>query len=165
MTTELDTLQQTLAGEHAAVNVYGVLGGRAADLDPASFRADLATAYDVHVTRRDDLRRMVTVRGGDPVAAAASYALPGRLTTRAQISAEALRTEGACLQLYGALVAAAAPGPTRVWAVAALGDGALTELVFGGPPRALPGVTGTPGMTGGTGAPPSVSAPPSASAT
>ena len=143
MTTELDALQQTLAGEHAAVHVYGVLGGRAADLDPASFRADQATAYDAHVTRRDDLRRMVTALGGVPVAAEASYALPARLTTRTQISAEALRTERACLQQYGALVAAAGPGPTRAWAVTALGESALTELAFGGSPQALPGVTGT----------------------
>lgn len=154
MTTELDALQQTLAGEHAAVHVYGVLGGRAAGLDPASFRADLADAYDVHVTRRDDLRRMVTALGGVPVAAEASYALPRLLTTRSQISAEALRTEDACLPLYGALVAAVGPGPTRTWAVAALGDGALTGLTFGGAPQALPGVTA---------APPSIEAQPSAS--
>lgn len=148
MTTDLDAVQQTLAGEHAAVHTYGVLGGRAADLEPASFRSDLATAYDVHVARRDDLRRLVTALGGDPVAAEPSYRLPSGLTTRTAISAEALRTEGACVEQYGALVAAVGPGVARRWAVTALGQSALTTLAFGGSPQALPGVTVPPPSAG-----------------
>jgi len=144
VTADVDALQQTLAGEHAAVHAYGVLGGRAADLDPASFRTDLATAYDAHLARRDDLRSLVTALGADPVAAEPSYRLPPGLSTRAAISAEALRTETACLEQYGALVAAVGPGVARRWAVTALGESALTVLDFGGTAEALPGVTVTP---------------------
>jgi len=144
VTVDVDALQQTLAGEHAAVHTYGVLGGRAADLDPASFRADLARAYDAHLARRDDLRRLVTALGADPVAAEPSYRLPPGLTTRAAVSAEALRTESACLEQYGALVAAVGPGVARRWAVTALGASALTTLDFGGTAQALPGVTVSP---------------------
>jgi hypothetical protein len=144
VTTDVDALQRTLAGEHAAVHAYGVLGGRAAEVDPASFRADLAQAYDAHVARRDDLRRLLVGLGADPVAAEPSYRLPPRLTTRRAISAEALRTEQACLEQYGALVAAVGPGATRTWAVAALGESARTTLAFGGEAQPLPGVTVTP---------------------
>jgi hypothetical protein len=143
VTTEVDALQQTLAGEHAAVHAYGVLGGRAADVRPASFRADLAKAYDAHLARRDDLRRLVTALGADPVAAEPSYRLPPGLITRPAIAAEALRTESACVEQYGALVAAVGPGLTRRWAVTALGQSALTTLDFGGRAQALPGVTAT----------------------
>ena len=144
MTTELDALQQTLAGEHAAVHAYGVLAGRAAPLGLPSFRAGLTAAYDAHLTRRDDLRALVTADGGVPVAAEPSYLMPPDLTTRSAIAEEALRTEQACVGQYAALVAAGGPGPARSWAVTALGESALTALGFGGEPAPLPGVTVTP---------------------
>jgi Domain of unknown function (DUF4439) len=140
----LDSLQQTLAGEHAAVYVYGVLGGRAAVHGAQPLRRDLTACYQVHVTRRDDLRLQVTAAGAVPVAAEPAYRLPPSLTTLSQIAAEAWRTEHACVGLYAALVAAAIPGVTRTWAVSALAASAVTELDFGGSPQALPGVTVAP---------------------
>jgi hypothetical protein len=139
--TVVDELQRTLAAEHAAVYVYGVLGGRAADLPDERLRAALAAAYDAHVTRRDELRRTISVLGADPVAAEPAYRLPRGLTTATQVRAQALRTERACVEQYGALVAATGPGPTRTWAVTALDEAAQTELDLGGRPQALPGVT------------------------
>jgi hypothetical protein len=144
VTTDLDALQQTLAGEHAAVHAFGLLAGRAAPLGPQSYRAGLTAAYDTHLARRDDLRRLIMAGGGDPVAAEPSYLVPPDLTRRAAISTEALRTEQACLEQYAALVAAGGPGPARSWAVVALGQSALTALGFGGEPAPLPGVTVTP---------------------
>ena len=156
----VDALQQSLAAEHAAVYVYGVLGGRAADLSDVGdlqLRGALATAYDDHVTRRDELRLMITALGAVPVAAEPAYRLPRALTTAEQISAQALATERACVEQYGALVAATSPGSSRAWAVAALSDGAVTELAFGGRAQALPGVTLLPSASATPSGTPSVS--------
>ena len=136
---ELPALQRTLAAEHAAVYVFGVLGGRAAVLGESPLRPAVAAAYDAHVARRDRLRLVVTAVGGDPVAAEPAYDLPRELTTPAQIMAEALRVERACVSTYAALVAATT-GAERVWAVETLSAGALAELTFGGPPLPLPGL-------------------------
>lgn len=137
----VDALQRTLAAEHAAVYIFGVLGGRAAVLGASPLRPALATAYDAHVARRDQVRVLVRAAGGDPVAAEPAYDLPRALTTPAQITEEALRVERACVTTYAALVAATA-GSDRAWAVGTLGAGALSELSFGGPPLALPGLAG-----------------------
>ena len=99
----------------------------------------VAAAYDAHVARRDRLRLVVTAVGGDPVAAEPAYDLPRELTTPAQITAEALRVERACVSTYAALVAATT-GTERAWAVDTLSAGALAELTFGGPPLPLPGL-------------------------
>ena len=70
------------------------------------------------------------------MAAEPAYDLPRALTTPAQITAEALRVERACVTTYAALVAATT-GSDRAWAVGTLSAGALSELSFGGPPLAL----------------------------
>jgi hypothetical protein len=140
--TALEALQRTLAAEHAALYVFGVLAGRAEVLGPSPLRASLSTAYDAHLARRTDLRAQVTAAGGDPVAAAPAYDLPRALTTPAQIASEALRVERACVATYAALVAATS-GPDRAWAVAALAAGAISETTFGGAARPLPGLSAT----------------------
>jgi hypothetical protein len=137
--SELDALQQALAAEHAAVYVFGVLGGRAAPL-PAPVLGDaIGTAYDVHRRRRDALQAMVTAAGTDPVPAEPAYALTRDLVTPGQLASAALRTERATLTTYGALVAAST-GATRAWAVTALIETAASELGFGGSAEPLPGM-------------------------
>jgi hypothetical protein len=138
--SELDALQQTLAAEHAAIYVLGVLGGRAAALTDRPLRTSLASAYAVHVARRDHLRTVITHAGASPVAARPAYLVPGALTTAAQVEAEALRVERACVAVYGALVAATGTGANRTWAVDAMVATAVSELGFGGRPEALPGL-------------------------
>lgn len=135
----VDALQGTLAAEHAAVYVFGVLGGRAAVLGESPLRPALATAHDAHVARRNQVRVLVRSAGADPVAAEPAYDLPRALTTARQITAEALRTERACVTTYAALVAATT-GADRAWAVGTLSAGALSELSFGGAPLPLPGL-------------------------
>jgi len=141
MTTSpaLDGLQRTLAAEHATVFVLSALGGRASSLTSAPLRAALATAYDVHVQRRDQLRRMITGAGGEPVAAEPAYRLPSPLTSATQIEAEALRVQRGCVTTYAALVAVTA-GADRRWAVGALVATAVAEAAFGGVPEPLPGL-------------------------
>ena len=136
---ELPALQRTLAAEHAAVYVFAVLGGRAAVLGESPLRPALAAAYDAHLARRNRLRVVVSAAGSDPVAAEPAYDVPRELTTPAQITAEALRVERACVSTYAALVAATT-GAERAWAVDTLSAGALAELAFGGPPLPLPGL-------------------------
>jgi S-adenosylhomocysteine hydrolase len=111
--SEVAALQTVLAGEHAAVYGYGVVG---AHLRGRAFtRAQ--TAYDVHRTRRDQLRALLNERAATPVAAAAAYRLPRAVETAAD--ARLLATE-----LEERLAA--------VWldAVAAL-EGELRELAGG----------------------------------
>ena len=75
--TPLEALQQTLAGEHAAVYVYGALGGRvSASAQPDAGRRGSRAAYTTHRGRRDQLTAMVRAAEGDPVAADVSYELP-----------------------------------------------------------------------------------------
>jgi hypothetical protein len=135
----IEALQRTLAAEHAAVYAFATLGGRAAVLGASPLRPALTAAYDAHVARRTQVRLLLSAAGGTPVAADPAYALPRSLTTPAQITAEALRVERACVTTYAALVAATT-GADRAWAVGALSAGALSELSFGGPPQALPGL-------------------------
>jgi hypothetical protein len=135
----VEALQTTLAAEHAAVWVFGTLGGRAAALRAPTLRTGLATAYDVHVARRDQLRTRIVNLGAVPVAAEPAYVVPGPLTTADELSARALSVESACLTTYAALVAATA-GHDRAWAIDALTAGATAELGFGGAPQPLPGL-------------------------
>ena len=130
-------LQQMLAGEHAAVYAYGVLGGR---LTPGTTpQARAADAYVEHRARRDDVVAMLRALGADPVAAEPGYALPTEADTAAQAAAVARQVEDRCSVLYAQAVAAAT-GRTRAYAVGALVDAATRALSWGADPVALPGV-------------------------
>jgi hypothetical protein len=139
--SDVAALQRTLAAEHAAIFVFGALGGRASSLSAPLLKSALDTAYDVHLARRDHLRTVLAATGDIPVAAEPAYRLPTPLATEAQIAAEALRVQRACVTTYGALVAASA-GADRRWAVDAMAQTALSEADFGGRPQALPGLHG-----------------------
>jgi hypothetical protein len=140
VTADLDVLQRTLAAEHAAVWVFGALGGRLAGLDAPAVRTAVDAAYDVHLQRRDRLRLVIAATGVDPVAAKPAYRLPAGLTTPEEIAAAALRVQRGCVTTYAALVAAS-DGAERRWAVQAMKQTALTEAGFGGRPQALPGLS------------------------
>ncbi|MGH8971029.1 MAG: ferritin-like domain-containing protein [Actinomycetes bacterium] len=70
--SEVDALQTALAGEHAAVYGYGVAG---AHLDGADLKRATG-AVTAHRRRRDHLDELLRDRGAEPVASAATYALP-----------------------------------------------------------------------------------------
>jgi hypothetical protein len=134
-------MQRTLAGEHAAVYVYGVLGGRVSQSAEPALAGLLATAYTVHRGRRDQLTAMVRAADGDPVAAQVSYVLPTPAVTAGQLRTAARLVERRCAAVYADLVGSTAPAD-RPWAVAALTDAAVRALSFGGRPEAYPGVPG-----------------------
>ena len=83
--TPLEALQQTLAGEHAAVYVYRALAGRVSSSADPDLASGLAAAYALHRGRRDQLVTMVRAASGDPVAADVSYQLPNPSRTPAQL--------------------------------------------------------------------------------
>lgn len=137
--TPLEALQQTLAGEHAAVYVYGVLGGRVSSDAEPELVADLRAAYNLHRARRDQVTAMIRAIDADPVAAEISYALPNAADTAARCRGAAGETERRCTEVYSAMVGSTAHA-NRQWAIDALTDASVRGLGFGGEAEAFPGV-------------------------
>lgn len=134
----LAALQTTLAAEHAAVYVLGALGGRTSQSRmPELFRA-VTAAYEAHRARRDHLTREIDGLGARPVASEPAYELPSRYETPAEIARAALGVERSCASTYSWVVANTA-GNRRRWAIAALNEAAVRELVFRGTPEIFPG--------------------------
>jgi hypothetical protein len=137
--TPVEALQKALAAEHAAVHLYGVLGGQASkSRNPVLFRR-LDQAYEEHRASRDELSVLVSEKGADPVPAEVDYAVPGPTTTPAQIEGVARTVERRVTVTYGELVENTA-GPDRRWAIGALDASALRELEFGVAPSDFPGL-------------------------
>ena len=136
--TTLDALQTTLADEHAALWTYGVLGARTSQLATPALYEALTLAYRRHRSRRDQLRTLVLEAGGEPVAAAATYDLPGRLLSSLQVEEAALALEVAGVEVLTALVAQSS-GAVRAWALDEATWSAAWQLELGGEPQTWPG--------------------------
>jgi hypothetical protein len=136
--TPLAALQQTLAGEHAAVYVYGVLGGRVSSSTHPSLATRIRSAYVTHRGRRDQLTAMVRAAGAQPVAADVSYRLPNQARTPDDLEAAARVTERRCAAVYATTVASTSRSERR-WAIDALTDSSVRLLSFGGSPDPWPG--------------------------
>lgn len=134
----VEALQTALAAEHAAVHVFGVLGGRTSQSGSPALFAAVSAAHEAHRARRDRLTAGLTDLDASPVAAEAAYAVPGRLETDQQIARTALMTEQSCAVTYAWLVAQASEDWRR-WAITALIETAVRELAFGGEPEPFPG--------------------------
>jgi hypothetical protein len=136
--TGREPLQTALAAEHAAVFVYGVLGGRtSATATPDLFQA-ISSAYAAHRARRDQLTREITDQGGTPVAAEPAYETPRPLDTADQVARAALDVERGCAATYAWLVANTS-GAGRRRAISVLIETAVRELAFRGTPETFPG--------------------------
>ncbi len=138
MTTEQEALQATLAAEHAAVYVYGLLGSRTSQTAEAPLYLALRAAYDAHRERRDTLIGEITALAVTPAPAAPAYTPPPGLDTTDGRYLAALGLEKACASTYAALVGATA-GTRRLEAIALLNDAAARELSFRGTPEIFPG--------------------------
>jgi hypothetical protein len=136
--TPLAALQTTLAAEHAAVFVFGVLGGRTSRSAAPQLFAAVDAAYTAHRARRDLLIRQITDAGGRPVAAEPSYEVPGPVDTPDQVARAALETERGCAATYAYLVANTVAAQRRA-AISALNEAAVRELAFRGTPETFPG--------------------------
>jgi hypothetical protein len=137
--TPIESLQKTLAAEHAAVHLYGVLGGQASKSQQPVLFNQLDQAYDEHRASRDKLTVLINDKGKDPVAAKVDYAVPGPTSTPNQIEAVARTIERRVTQTYGELVENTS-GDDRRWAITGLDACALRELGFGIAPSDFPGL-------------------------
>jgi len=139
---ELDAIRDgltALAAEHAAVYVYGILGGRTSRTDTPDLYDAVRSAYESHRASRDRLQSLIADAGEEPVGPSASYATPPRIESAKGVRRAALELEGSCAETF-AWVVSQTDGESRAWAVNALKETALRELSFGGAATALPGV-------------------------
>lgn len=139
--TPLDALQQVLAGEHAAVYGYGVVGARLAG-GPSERAA--VSGWDAHRARRAAVSALVSAAGGEPVPAAAGYQLGGPVTDPDQARALAAQIEQRAAGTYATLVGAV-DGAVRSSAAGWLVDAAVRAATWSGQPLTFPGLTGPPG--------------------
>jgi hypothetical protein len=136
--TPLEAQQATLAGEHAAVYLFGVFGAQASQSRQPALYARLLDAFRVHRRRRDQLTVVIAAAGADPVAAEVSYDLPASMETTPELNDAALQVERRIARTYGQLVESTA-GAERRWALVALDDSAVRQLEFRGTPEMFPG--------------------------
>jgi Domain of unknown function (DUF4439) len=136
--TTHDALQVALAGEHAALYVYGALGAQTSASRSPDLYAAVEDSYQIHRSRRDHLTGLVLQAGGTPVASEAAYELPSRLGTPSLVARAALRLERRCAETYAWLVANTVDERRR-WAIEALTDTAVRELDYRGSPEIFPG--------------------------
>lgn len=101
----LDALQAALAGEHVTVYGYGVVGSRL----PGASRGTAMTIWDDHRAARDRLAELIIARSARPVAAAASYRLPVKVTSVRAAGELAAELEDAMLRAYIPLTGAGDP--------------------------------------------------------
>jgi hypothetical protein len=134
-TEAIEAVQVALAGEHAAVFGYAVVGARCASSDTALALA----SYTIHRHRRDRLTELVTSAGQTPVAAEPGYRLPNRLTGRDAIRGLARHLERGCAEQYAFAVSRTSGAP-RAFAAEALTDCAVRGLEWGGDSEPFPGI-------------------------
>jgi hypothetical protein len=137
--SEVDALQTVLAAEHAAVHVYGALGGQTSASAQPGLYAALQDAHAVHRDRRDRVVAQLEGLDATPVPAAPAYELPADLGSTAAVTARARELEAGCAATYGFWVASTT-GALRRWAVESLTDAAVRGLAFGAEPEELPGI-------------------------
>ncbi len=137
--TPVEALQATLAAEHAAVYVYGVLGGRVSASARPDLSGELRAAYSLHRGRRDQVVGMLRAEDEEPVASEVAYELPNAARTAAQCRRAAVQIELSCAETYAAAVGSTARA-NRQWAIDALEDASVRALAFGASPTPFPGL-------------------------
>lgn len=132
---ELAAIADALAGEHAAVYAYGVVGAQAG----RSYRRAAADRLVAHGLQRDLLAGQLSTVGATPPPAQPAYALPFEVRTVVDARRLAAHVELALAATYADLVAASAPR-RRSQAARWLAQCAVAAHRWGGPPRAFPGL-------------------------
>ncbi|MFI6181988.1 MULTISPECIES: ferritin-like domain-containing protein [unclassified Nonomuraea] len=136
---DIEKLRKALAAEHAAVFAYGLLGARTS----GALRDLTGAAYDAHRAHRDQLRSLITSRGGRPNESEPSYALPYVPTGGAQAARLAAQVENGITAAYLEL-AAARDATLRRYAALAMQESATRAYAFQpAPPAAFPGMPGS----------------------
>jgi hypothetical protein len=128
-------LQAALAAEHAAVYGYGVAG---AHLSGARQKA-AAQDWRIHEASRDALAAMITALGAQPVAAAAAYRLPFRVSSgRDAVSLAAFLEDRVATAYLG--VVALTETRLRMFGARAVESAALRAAGWRGRTLAFPGL-------------------------
>jgi hypothetical protein len=145
MSTTLESLQTTLAAEHAAVWVFSMLGAQTSESAEPELFAALTSSYTIHRSRRDQLARSIRDLGVEPMASSLAYEVPttegpNAAGTPEQVTAAARLVETRCAATYADLVGSTY-GDQRSWAVDALADSAVRELGYRGSPEIFPGLS------------------------
>jgi hypothetical protein len=144
--SEIETLQAALAGVHAALWGYGVLGPRLSGEEEERGRR----AYVRYRELRDHLVALLSERSVEPVAAAAGYTLPFPVSDAASARRLAAHLEAGCAGVFADLVAGATSAKLRGFAASTLRECALRHLAWGGALSAFPGLPRPPARTATT---------------
>lgn len=134
-------LQAWLAGEHAAIYGYGVVGGRL----PRPLRPAAVSAWDAHRARRDALQALLAARGLTPVAAAPAYDLPAPVRQPVEALRLGAGIEERLARATYAVVAAADTADVRRIAAIALQEQAVRAAGWRTLARITPPTTAFPG--------------------
>ncbi len=138
--TAVDSLQDCLAGEHAALYGYGLLGGVVSAVAAESTWQVLAdAAYVDHRRRRDQLIELIAGLDAQPVAAKPAYRSPQDIVTLNDCRVVGELIEGRCAAIYGLAVAETVDS-TREYVARALTSCALREVEWGAAVEAFPGI-------------------------
>lgn len=134
--TREEALQAVVAGEHAAVYAFGVVGGR---LEGTPRETAARTSWEEHRQRRDRATALLVADGATVPAAAAAYDLGGPVVTPTAARRLAAGVELSCCGPYADLVAT---GGTAERATAAdwLAASATDAVTWGGSPATFPGL-------------------------
>jgi hypothetical protein len=128
--------QAVLAGEHAAVYAYGVVGAQlAGTADEKAARQ----AYNLHLSRRDHVTAVLVQDGATPVAAEPGYDIGGPVTSHDEARRLAAQVEAGTAGPYADLVGAT-DAAERDTATAWLVEAAVRSVRWGGEPTAFPGL-------------------------
>ena len=138
VTAPTRALQAALAAEHAALWVYGVLGGQTSESGSPELFTLLRTGYQEHRSRRDELTSMLRADGAEPVPAQVGYRVPDDLSSPRAVQRTARQLEAGCAATYAALVAHTVDERRRR-AITWLTEAAGRPLAFRGSPEIFPG--------------------------
>lgn len=136
----IDALQAVLAGEHACVYAYGVIGAHVTDADEPAARS----AFETHRARREPLANQLRLRGHEPVAALPAYAVPIAVDDPRTARQLAALVERRLAVAYADLVAITSLAGLRRFAAVALAEGAALAAAWSGETDALPGLDPVP---------------------
>lgn len=126
-TTSMAIWQQVLAGEHAAIYAYGVLGAQLKErLRPVAEQVESR-----HRARRDLLTAAINSGGGDPVPAASSYQVPYDVTDNASALRLGVLVEQRTATQWCALLPLLSGSPRRT-GLNALIDCAMQATIWSG---------------------------------
>ncbi len=131
-------VQSVLEREHASLWWYGVLGGRTSAALQPGLIPKLTSGYEAHRRQRDELTAILVNQGVAPAAAEPTYPIDWNLRSAARNVKEVHRIEHDAAASYSWMVSET-EGDLRAWAIAALRNAAIRDLVVQGTPENFPG--------------------------